>query len=239
MSPRLILAIMAHPDDCELSCAGAIARWVREDDRAVLLLATDGARGAKYEGSQQADVARERRQEQLEAANIIGFQDVLFLGFQDGDLTDDWPLRGALVERIRRLKPDVVVMLDPLTVIYRNQYVNHRDHRMLGMAALDAMYPEASNAAYFPEQLREGLDLHKVPEFLLANTDQPNHWVDVTDTLELRFEALRAHRSQMKLWPDGGDAVIDQQRVAAAAAGLGHGVRYAEEYRRVVVNPLT
>lgn len=239
MPDRTILVIAAHPDDCELSSAGAIARWVREGDRAILLIATDGARGGKYAGAEAERVMRERRQEQEDAASVIGFADVIFLGFPDGDLVDDERLRGALVEQIRRIRPDVVVMLDPLTVLYRNFYVNHRDHRMLGMAALDAMYPEASNAGYFPEQLEDGLEIYKVPEVLLATTDQPNYWVDVSGTLEIRFDALRCHRSQIKLWPDGGEAVVQQQRDLARLAGLQHGMTYAEEYRRVVVDPLS
>src|SRR4051794_2441092 len=116
MTGRRVLVLAAHPDDCELSCAGAIARWVREGDRAVLLIATDGARGGKYAGVQMEHVIRERRDEQVEAAAVIGFEDVVFLGFPDGDLVDDERLRSALVEQIRRLRPDVVVMLDPLTV---------------------------------------------------------------------------------------------------------------------------
>jgi LmbE family N-acetylglucosaminyl deacetylase len=235
---RTVLAIVAHPDDCELTCAGAVARWVREGDRAILVVATDGARGGKLPGSVADRVARERREEQQAAADVLGVADVVFLGFPDGELQDDERLRGALVEQIRRFKPDVVVIPDPLTVIYHNFYVNHRDHRMLGMAALDAMYPEASNAGYFPEQLDGGLQIHKVPEVLLAQTDSPNHWVDVSETLELRFDALRRHRSQIALWPENGEAVVRQQREMAELIGLEHGVRYAEEYRRVVVNPL-
>lgn len=236
--PRTIMVAIAHPDDAELSCDGSIARWVREDDRAVLVVATDGARGGKLPDSDREVMAQTRKKEQEAAAAVIGYSEVLFLGFEDGELEDDEPLRGALVAQIRRIRPDVVVMLDPLTVIHRNSYVNHRDHRVLGICMLDAMYPQASNAGYFPEQLKEGLQPHKVPETLLATTSQPNYWVDVSTTLDVRFEALRCHRSQMRLWPDNGEAVIKQQREMAAVLGIEHGVKYVEEYRRVVVNPL-
>lgn len=239
MSGRTILAVVAHPDDVELSCGGAIARWVREGDRAILLMATNGARGGKYRDAQADAVIRQRAEEQREAAALIGFAEIVTLDFADGTLENDVALRGALVEQIRRFQPEVAVFLDPLTVIYRNSYVNHRDHRMLGMAMLDAMYPEASNAGYFAEQLELGLPLHKVPETLLANSDQPNYWVDVSDTFDLRFDALRCHRSQIRLWPEEGEAVIRQQREVASVLGLSHGVRYVEEYRRVVVNPLS
>lgn len=238
MASRTILVLMAHPDDAELSCAGTVARWTRTGATAVLVIATDGARGAKLQGVDGMEIARERSREQAEAALVIGFKDIVHLGFPDGDLDDGPAIRAALVEQIRRLRPQTVIMLDPLTIIYRDSYVNHRDHRILGMAMLDAMYPEASNAGYFPEQLSQGLGLHKVPELLLANSEQPNYWIDVSETLDLRFDALRCHRSQMRLWPDGGEAVIQQQREYAAVLGVEHGVRYVEAFRRVVVNPL-
>lgn len=239
MAGRTIMAVMAHPDDAELTCAGAIARWVREGDRAVLVVATDGARGGKEVGSDAVGMTQTREREQQEAARVIGFSDVVHLGFPDGDVTDDERLRGALVEQIRRIRPDVAVVMDPLTVIYRDSYVNHRDHRMLGMALLDALYPEASNAGYFPEQVEAGLAPHKVPELLLVNTEQPNYWVDITETIDARFDALRCHRSQIRLWPENGEAIIRQQRELAAVIGVEHGMAYAEAYRRVVANPLT
>ena len=238
MPEPVSLVVVAHPDDVELTCGGTIVRWVRDGESSVLLVATDGARGGKYQGTNAEEVVAERRQEQREAASILGFEDVEFLGFPDGELQDDETLRETLVRHIRRVQPSKVVTIDPLTVIFRNSYVNHRDHRILGMSLLDALYPQASNAGYFPAQLDSGLTLHKVPEVLLAQSDRPNHWVDVSDSLEIRFRALRAHASQMKLWPDRGEAVIHQQRELAALLGLEHGVRYAEEFRRVVVNPL-
>ncbi len=238
MAGRTILVIVPHPDDAELSCDASVARWIREGDRAVLAVATGGSLGAKL-SSEPERMVEERAAEQLAAARVIGYEDVLFLGFRDGELEDDAALRKALVREIRRIRPDLVILLDPLTVIYRNSYVNHRDHRMLGMAALDAMYPEASNAGYFPDALGDGLELHKVPEVLLATTDSPNYWVDVGDTLDLRFDALRQHASQLRLWPENGEGVIREQRELAAVIGREHGMEYAEAFRRVVVNPLS
>jgi LmbE family N-acetylglucosaminyl deacetylase len=241
MAHRTLLAFMAHPDDTELTCAGSIARWVREGDRAILVLATDGSRGGKHpepEPSGEA-MARMRRSEQVEAAALIGFEEIVSLGFADGELQEDDNLRGALVEQVRRWRPQVAIVMDPLTVIYRDSYINHRDHRVLGMALLDALYPQASNAGYFPEQLARGLQPHKVPELLLTSTEHPNFWVDVTETIDVRFNALRCHRSQIRLWPENGEAIIRQQREYAAVIGTEHGMMYAEAFRRVVVNPLT
>lgn len=239
MPGRTILAIGTHPDDVELTCAASLARWAREGDRVVLAVATDGARGGTLAGGNGAAMARLRRAEQMDAAAVLGIADVNFLGFPDGELEDTRQLRGTLVEAVRRHRPEVVVVMDPLTVILRDSYVNHRDHRVLGMATLDALYPQASNASYFPEQLERGLTPHKVPELLLTATEVPNLWVDVTETLDIRFDALRRHRSQVRLWPEQGEALIEEQRQLAAAAGAEHGMTYAEEFRRVLAGPLT
>jgi len=239
MPSRTILAVMAHPDDAELTCAGSVARWIREGDRAVLVVASDGARGGKHRDAAHQAMAPTRQAEQQASADLIGFDQAVYLGFPDGDMRDEDALRGALVEQIRRVRPDVAMVMDPLTVIFQDSYVNHRDHRVLGMAMLDALYPAASNAGYFPEQLEAGLPLHKVPELLLAATERPNYWVDISDTLEVRFEALRCHASQIRLWPDNGEVLIEQQRREAETIGAEHGFRYAEAFRRVVVNPLT
>jgi len=236
MPGRTILVVMAHPDDAELTCAGSVARWIREGDRAVLVVASDGARGGKYHDADHQAMASARQAEQQASADLIGFDQAVYLGFPDGD---EEALRGALVGQIRRARPDVAMVMDPLTVIFQDSYVNHRDHRVLGMAMLDALYPAASNAGYFPEQLEAGLPLHKVPELLLAATGRPNYWVDVSDTMEVRFEALRCHASQIRLWPDNGEMVIEQQRREAETIGAEHGYRYAEAFRRVVANPLT
>lgn len=235
---RTFLVVVAHPDDAELTCGGSMVRWSLAGDRVVLVIAADGARGRKFSAADAA-VAKERRDEQERAGRVLGVSETVYLDFPDGDLEDDRVLRGALVAQIRRVRPDVAVIMDPLTVIYRNAYVNHRDHRMLGMAMLDALYPEASNAGYFPEQLIAGPELHKVPELLLTQSDRPNFWVDVTDTLDVRFDALRCHQSQLALWPDHGEAIIRQQRDMAAVLGVEHGMGYAEEFRRVVVNALS
>jgi LmbE family N-acetylglucosaminyl deacetylase len=238
MAGRRILALGTHPDDVELTCGASIARWIAEGDTTILIVGTDGSRGGK-EGSSISDrTSRVRREEQLEAAAVIGFEDVVFLGLEDGAVEDSLELRGALVEQIRAFRPDVAIGPDPTVVVYRNTYVNHRDHRMLGMAFLDALYPQANNPAYFPEQLAKGLRTHNVPELLLYVTENPNHWVDVSDTLERRFEALRRHSSQMEQWPQKGEELIEQQRERAATLGAARGMRFAEEFRRILSDQL-
>jgi LmbE family N-acetylglucosaminyl deacetylase len=239
MAGRRILALSTHPDDVELTCGASIARWVAEGDAAFLIVGTDGSRGGKEGASVSDQTSRVRRQEQLEAAALMGIEDVVFLGLEDGAVEDSRELRALLVEQIRTFRPDVAIATDPTTLIYHDSYVNHRDHRMLGTAFLDALYPEASNAAYFPEQLANGLRVHKVPELLLYVTESPNYWVDVSETLDKRFEALRCHASQMQQWPQKGEELIEQQRRRAASIGAAQRMGFAEEFRRILADQLS
>ncbi len=69
-----ILAIGAHPDDLELSCGGTLILHVQGGDDVFLMVITDGSMGGDPEI---------RRQEQLDAAKIIGAKDVFFGGYPD------------------------------------------------------------------------------------------------------------------------------------------------------------
>ena len=103
-------------------------------------------------------------------------RECVFLRYPDGYVEDTAELRGKIVREIRRLKPDLVVTWDP----FRRGF-NHRDHRLTGQAALDAIYPLARNPLGYPEHLEEGLEVHRVNEVLLAGSDQADHWVDVSE----------------------------------------------------------
>jgi LmbE family N-acetylglucosaminyl deacetylase len=111
-------------------------------------------------------------------------------------------VRREIVRAIRRFKPDVVVTCDPTTYFRANAYINHVDHRTAGAATLDAIFPAAGNRMYFPELLNEGLEPHAIKEVWMSLTHEPNLWVNVNETLEIKLAALRQHRSQIKD-PDG------------------------------------
>ena len=148
------------------------------------------------------------------------------LGFPDGEITDSEEFRGLLVERVRALRPEVVCGHDPTALFFGDTYVNHRDHRILGSAVLDAVAPAAALPHYFPEAGQA----HQVTTVLLSGTLQPDEWVDVSDTIERKAAAVECHRSQLageRGW--AGDAV----RRRAADEGRRAGVAYAEGFRRL------
>ena len=63
--------------------------------------------------------------------------------------------------------------------------------------------------------------------------------MDVSETLETRFTALRCHASQIQLWLENGEVLIEEQRERAASVGAAQGMGYAEEFRRVIADQLS
>ncbi|MGQ9709060.1 MAG: PIG-L deacetylase family protein [Anaerolineae bacterium] len=225
-----VLVILAHPDDPEFFCGGTVARWVQEGREVIYVLATHGERGSDDPAMSPERLARIREQEQRAAARVLGVQEVVFLDYPDGSLLPTLELRRDLTRQIRRWKPHIVITCDP-TVRYRSGYLNHPDHRAIGDAALDAVYPDARNPLQFPELLAEGLEPHRVREAYIAGAADPDTEVDITDTLALKLEALRQHRSQIAD-PDGLEVRLREWHWKEEPDGT---VRYVERFRQVVL----
>lgn len=224
------MVITAHPDDSEFSVAGTVARWIKEGWRVVYAICTDGSRGSNDPNMPPERMAPIRRAEQLEAARILGVQTVIFLDHEDGALQPTMELRRELTRLVRRYKPDIVISSDPTRYFHRNVYVNHPDHRAAGEAALYAIFPSAVTRFVFRELLDEGLEPHKVSEIYLSGAPEADTWVDISDTIDLKIAALKAHRSQIA--PEHVDARI---REWAGELGRKYGVPYAEEFRRIIL----
>jgi LmbE family N-acetylglucosaminyl deacetylase len=156
--------------------------------------------------------------------------DVRFLGYPDGQVEATLALRRDLARVIRQVRPDRVVCPSPERN-YARTGASHPDHRAVGSAALDAVYPDARNPFAFPE-LRddEGLAAWTVREVWISGSPTPNHVVDVTDTFGRKIAALRAHVSQTGQMDDLEERIRMWLTRAAAGAGLPEG-RLAESFQ--------
>jgi LmbE family N-acetylglucosaminyl deacetylase len=225
--PERALVIVAHPDDADFGVAATLALWIRQGTVARLVCCTSGDAGADDARTDPLELARRREAEQRAAAAVVGYESVDFLHRPDGALENDLALREQLVRIIREFKPDAVLSMDPTVIIHERGFVQHVDHRMAGLAAVDAVYPAARNAMAFPHLvIDEGLEPHTVNELYLFFTDKPTVWVDVTDTLDTKIAALREHVSQLRKPEEleqmlrGWSAEAGQQIGAAAAEGF-------------------
>jgi LmbE family N-acetylglucosaminyl deacetylase len=148
-------------------------------------------------------------------------------------------LRKAIVREMRRLRADVVLCQDPRSLVDDDStYLNHPDHRAAGQAALDAAFPAAGNPSAFRELLAEGLPAHKVREVWLYFTggQQVNRWIDITETMEQKLQALEAHVSQLGGWMKDGGLRRDMLKWAEEGAAR-HKLefKYAEGFQRIVL----
>lgn len=224
-TPERALVVAAHPDDVEFTCAGTLAKWALRGCRIALVLCTSGDAGTEEAGRSREEVARIREEEQRAAARVLGLEEVIFLRHPDGLLQPTLELRRELVREIRRFRPQVLVCGDPSVYFYGEDYINHPDHRAAAQAALEAVFPAAGMPLVFPEL---GLPPHRVQEVYIYGAAQPNLWIDIEETLALKIEALRCHRSQIGDWDPG-----PMLRAWAAEEGRAVGLRYAEAFRRM------
>src|SRR5713226_6128981 len=164
-----IMAVAAHPDDIERWCAGTLAHAIDMGATVRLLLVTSGEAGSSAPNATRERVSAQREREARSAAHRLGIAELTFLGEPDGAVENTVSLRRVLVRWIRCWRPTVLFTFDPE---YPDPpYLSHRDHRMVGRAGLDAVYPLARDRLAFPELEARGLPPHVIHTvWLFAST---------------------------------------------------------------------
>jgi len=195
-TPESVLAVFAHPDDIEFSCAGTIARWVKEGARAAYVLVTSGDVGIAKPGMTKAKAAEIREAETVAAAKVVGVDDVTFFRVGDGMVENTMELRSAV-----------------------------------GWAAVDAVFPAAGQPNLFEELEEEGLQAHKVRKVYISMRSEGTTFVNISDTIDLKIEALKQHVSQV-----GKSKELDKNvRQWASERGKHVEMPYAESFRVLTI----
>lgn len=231
-TPRTAMFIFAHPDDIEFGVAGTAARWAREGSRIIYVVITDGNVGSHDDGMTREKLAEIRRAEQTAAGQVAGAE-CIFLGYHDGFLQPTLELRKELVRLIRQHRPDTVVCTDPTNFFPSETYINHPDHRAAGQAVLDAVFPAAEMTLLYPDLAEDGLIGHKVNYVYVTFGQQVNHYIDISDTIDLKIEALKKHTSQIGDWDP-----TEMLRKWAAETGEKAGYNFAEGFFRITLKPV-
>lgn len=217
MSTVDVLAIAAHPDDVELSCAGLLIRMADLGYRTGVLDLTRGELGTR--GS-----AEIRAREAAVAAEIMGLTVRENADLPDSRLMPDDVSRAAVAACIRRLCPALVILPSA-----GQRHPDHNAASEIGYAGIFAAglgkFPVAGPA-------------HRPAQVLYAVADErqePSFYVDITAQMDRKLRAVAAHRSQFDAMPAQVDALGDDMfsRVLCTARGCGWrcGVRFAEAYR--------
>ncbi len=222
-----VLVVTPHPDDAEGGAGGTIAKWTREGKKVVLVVCTNGDKGTSDKTLKPEKLAAIREKEQLDAAEVLGLEEVVFLRFPDQNLEDCRELRLALCRQIRKHRPDLVVTIDPTP-----RYIQHRDHYMAGRVTLDAVFPYARDYLAFPELMEEGLEPFKVREVWLFRPQEPDTYVDIEDTFVTKVDALYCHVSQMGRPREEREAWL-RERSGETGEHIGGGL--AEPFKRIVI----
>lgn len=231
-APECALAIYAHPDDAEISAGGTLAKWAATGCAVHILLTAQGDKGSTDPAVETKQLARLRSEEAHRAAEVLGAESLTQLGYPDGELSEGEQLRGEITLHIRKLRPDVVMCPDPTAVIFGDSYINHRDHRVTGWAALDALTPSSGNPHYFSDQLSGNVQPYTAQHVYLSGTLEPNCAVDISDFFEHKVKALRCHETQLGATEEWLEDFLRQR---GEEAGKNAGVRYAESFRRVSI----
>jgi LmbE family N-acetylglucosaminyl deacetylase len=225
-----VLVIAAHPDDVDFGAAGTIAQWTEAGLEVAYCIVTNGEAGGSDPSVSRTEMAAIRKAEQTAAAKQVGVSDLHFLGYPDGCVEATIGLRRDLARVIRLLRPDRVVSPSPERN-YARTGASHPDHRAVGAAALDAVYPDSRNPFAFTELLAdEKLEPWTVREVWISGSPTPTTYVDITETFPRKVAALRSHVSQISD-PDGLEEFLrGWLGRAAAQAGLPDG-RLAEAFQ--------
>lgn len=178
-----ILAIGVHPDDQELGCGGTLAKHAQMGQKVGILDLTKGELGTR--GTPET-----RMKEANDAAKIMGVVVRENLGMSDGFFRNDKEHQLKLVEYIRKYRPDVVIA--------NALEDRHPDHGRAGRLIADACFlaglrkvPTSHNGA---EQ--EAWRPKRVYHFMQDRFLEPDFIVDISDTMDLKMEAVKAYKSQ-------------------------------------------
>lgn len=218
-----ILAIGAHPDDLEINCYGTLARYIQRGDYVCCTTVANGSLG--HMTIPQEELREIRRQECIKAAAVIGAE---YIAINCNDMTVDYyneDARKRLVDVIRYSKPDVIITHNPMD--YMNDHTE--TNRLVFYASFASTLPHyISNEPVYPEV---------VPIYYMESSGGlgfiPEEYVDITDTFDLKYKAMRCHESQLKWLADhDNEDVLSRLRIVASYRGMQSKTTYAEGFRR-------
>lgn len=216
-----VLAVMAHPDDAELLCGGALIRSGDLGERTGVLDLTRGEAGSK--GTPET-----RALEAEQAAAVLGLVTRRNAGLPDAGLRNDEEARRVVAGILRELRPRVVVT--------HWSVGRHPDHRVAAELVHDACFLaglrryEVPGEPFRPFKLVHALSFRE-------DAPRPTFVVDITEQMERKVEALACYPSQFagtrgmgEVYPGGDRSLEDQVRAHAAHYGSLIRVAYAEPY---------
>lgn len=217
-----VLAIGAHPDDIELLCGGTMAKYVKNGHAVTIASMTNGDKG--HPKIPPKELGKIRLEEARRSASVLG-ADHIWVGFRDAEVFHNQTSVMKVVEAVRKAKPDVVFTMSPQD--YHGDHIN--TSTIVAEAVFDAGVPSVKTRS--PAHTAKRV-YHCETVFGIGF--DPDLWIDISDTIELKLRALQEHKSQINWMKEHhGIDFIDDIRVCARFRGLQVGVKYAEVFQQV------
>lgn len=197
-----ILIVFAHPDDMEIVCGGTVARLLNDEKKVRLVVLTNGGKGMHKSGQTEKQFGETRKAEQLSAGSELGIpkNENFNLDMPDGEIEADRNVIERIAFHIRQFQPDIIISHNPLCALVHTGantgWVNHRDHRNVGLATFDAAYPYARDYGFFTDHFtKEKLKTHKVTKILYSDaySDESELFFNIDDYIEMKTNALKKH----------------------------------------------
>lgn len=200
--PLNVIAIGAHPDDCDIKFGGTAAKMAKAGYRVKFLSVTNGDAGHQEMGG--GVLAIRRRMEAQESARRLGIAEYEILDNHDGELLPTLEVRKQIIRAIRKWQADIVISPRP------NDY--HPDHRYSGVLVQDAAYmvvvPNITPDT--PPLAKNPIFLYYQDSFQRPNPFRPDVVVPVDDIWDTKINAMDAHVSQFYEWLPWVDRRLDQ-----------------------------
>jgi len=205
MAGKNVLAVGAHADDVEIGCGGTVALHVRNGDNVIILVMAESF--YTYYNGTVLRTKEEAEREESDAARILGAKELINLGFK----TKEVPYSVEAIEAINE-----VIDKYNIDIIYTHWYHDtHQDHTRTTQSVLAAGRYVKNILMYEPE--------YPAGRSYLGFRNQ--YYVDITSTFDIKMEALKQHRSQVKKY---GDNFLEAVEARARHRGYEIGSRYAE-----------
>lgn len=219
-----ILAVGCHPDDLEIGCGGTLVRYARQGHRVTICVVANGNMG--HVVIMPEELRAIRLIEMQQAGEMLGAMEVVSLGTPDLEVNSDNPKTvNQLVDVIRRVQPDTIITHAP------EDYM--KDHVEVSRLVFDASF-----SASIPHYLTPTLGVAKIVPLYYMDTLAgvnfiPGEYVDISETIEIKLQALNCHVSQVK-WMHDHDGIdfLDFVRTVAKFRGLQCGAAYAEGFKQ-------
>ncbi len=226
---QIAMFVTAHPDDVVISFGALIYRLRKENKTVVVVTVSNGARGSRDHIISEEDLAKQRVQEEKAALLELGVEKehMFCLNYKDGEVESNLQLIGEIAKIIRTFNPDIVGTHEP-SLIYVSTYdksgffVQHRDHRHVGEAVIDAVYPFSRDHSFFQDHYKEGIKPCSVYELLLTDEKECNFDFDFTDTVAIKRNAMRLHKSQ-----------FNEETITDLVDGMKFDERYLEKFNYI------